>query len=46
MTLRTETSAKFHRPGVEAELDQAGFEVDRWWTDRAGDFGLSLSFVR
>ena len=44
--LRTETSAKFRRPGVEAELAAAGFDLDAWWTDAAGDFALSLSFVR
>ena len=44
--LRTETSAKFRRPGVEAELAAAGFGLDAWWTDAAGDFALSLSFVR
>jgi L-histidine N-alpha-methyltransferase len=42
--LRTEISAKFRRPGVEAELAAAGFELRRWWTDSAGDFALSLSF--
>jgi L-histidine N-alpha-methyltransferase len=44
--LRTETSAKFRRAGVEAELATAGFDLDAWWTDTAGDFALSLSFVR
>jgi L-histidine N-alpha-methyltransferase len=44
--LRTETSAKFRRPGVEAELRNAGFALDAWWTDAAGDFALSLSSVR
>ncbi|MDP8987885.1 MAG: L-histidine N(alpha)-methyltransferase [Actinomycetota bacterium] len=42
--LRTETSAKFRRSGVEAELAAAGLEMARWWTDEAGDFALSLSF--
>jgi L-histidine N-alpha-methyltransferase len=41
--LRTEISAKFTRPRVEAELDAAGFALQRWWTDPAGDFGLSLA---
>jgi L-histidine N-alpha-methyltransferase len=41
--VRTEISAKFRREGVEAELAAAGFEVERWWTDAAGDFALSLS---
>jgi L-histidine Nalpha-methyltransferase len=41
--LRTEISAKFRRDGIRAELAAAGFELGRWWTDRAGRFGLSLS---
>jgi L-histidine N-alpha-methyltransferase len=44
--MRTEISAKFRRPGVEAELAEAGFELTDWWTDAAGDFALSLSVVR
>jgi L-histidine N-alpha-methyltransferase len=44
--LRTEISAKFRRDGVRAELAAAGFELTRWWTDRAGRFGLSLSTPR
>jgi len=43
--VRTEVSAKFRRPGVAAELDAAGFALERWWTDGAGDFALSLSFA-
>jgi len=43
--MRTEISAKFRRAGVEAELAAAGFEPARFWTDRAGDFALSLSLV-
>jgi L-histidine N-alpha-methyltransferase len=42
--LSTEISAKFTPEGVEAELGKAGLELARWWTDVAGDFGLSLSF--
>jgi L-histidine N-alpha-methyltransferase len=41
--LRTEISAKFRRGGVERELAAAGLGLDAWWTDRAGDFALSLS---
>jgi dimethylhistidine N-methyltransferase len=41
--LHTEISAKFRREGIEAELREAGFEPREWWTDEAGDFGLSLS---
>ncbi|MGH9207083.1 MAG: L-histidine N(alpha)-methyltransferase, partial [Acidimicrobiales bacterium] len=43
--MRTEISAKFRRQGVERELDEAGLRLSRWWTDPAGDFALSLSFV-
>ena len=32
--------------GVEQELAAAGFHLAEWWTDPAGDFALSLSFVR
>jgi L-histidine N-alpha-methyltransferase len=41
--LRTEVSAKFRRAGVAAELAAAGLEMAAWWTDPAGQFGLSLS---
>lgn len=41
--IRTEISAKFRRPKVEAELTDAGFTPSCWWTDAAGDFALSLS---
>jgi L-histidine N-alpha-methyltransferase len=41
--LRTEVSAKFRRDGVTAELAAAGFAMQSWWTDAAGQFGLSLS---
>ncbi|MGH3321791.1 MAG: L-histidine N(alpha)-methyltransferase [Streptosporangiaceae bacterium] len=40
--MRTETSAKFRRERVEAELASAGFTPRGWWTDPAGDFALSL----
>ncbi len=43
--LRTEISAKFRRAVVEAELAAAGLRLTEWWTDEAGDFGLSLSVV-
>jgi L-histidine N-alpha-methyltransferase len=39
----TEVSCKFTADGVAAELAAAGLRRTRWWTDRAGDFGLSLS---
>jgi L-histidine N-alpha-methyltransferase len=44
--LRTEISAKFRRPGVEAELGAVGLELAEWWTDSGGDFALSLSVLR
>jgi L-histidine N-alpha-methyltransferase len=39
----TEVSCKFHPDGVKAELAGAGLRRIRWWTDSAGDFGLSLA---
>ncbi len=39
----TEVSCKFRSDGVSAELDAAGLRRTRWWTDSAGDFGLSLA---
>jgi L-histidine N-alpha-methyltransferase len=39
----TEVSCKFRSDGVEAELAVAGLKRTHWWTDTAGDFGLSLS---
>ena len=39
----TEVSCKFRPDGVSAELAGAGLRRIRWWTDSAGDFGLSLA---
>ncbi len=39
----TEVSCKFRPDGVSAELAGAGLRLIRWWTDSAGDFGLSLA---
>jgi len=39
----TEVSCKFRPDAVAAELDAAGLRRTHWWTDRAGDFGLSLA---
>jgi L-histidine Nalpha-methyltransferase len=39
----TEVSCKFRADGVAAELARAGLRLTRWWTDDAGDFGLSLA---
>ncbi|MDV3123989.1 L-histidine N(alpha)-methyltransferase [Mycobacterium sp. 21AC1] len=39
----TEVSCKFRPAGVTAELAKAGLRQTHWWTDAAGDFGLSLA---
>jgi L-histidine N-alpha-methyltransferase len=39
----TEVSCKFRPDGVSAELAEAGLRRVGWWTDTAGDFGLSLA---
>ena len=39
----TEVSCKFRPDRVAAELAAAGLRRTHWWTDPAGDFGLSLS---
>ncbi len=39
----TEVSGKFRADGVALELAAAGLVRTHWWTDRAGDFGLSLA---
>ncbi|MEF9908056.1 L-histidine N(alpha)-methyltransferase [Streptomyces sp. P9-A2] len=44
--LRTEVSAKFRKERVRKELDAAGLELARWWTDEEGRFALSLSMAR
>jgi L-histidine N-alpha-methyltransferase len=41
--MRTEVSAKFRADGARAELAAAGLAMRSWWTDEAGQFGLSLS---
>jgi L-histidine N-alpha-methyltransferase len=41
--IRTEISAKFRMEGVERELASARFSLDSWWTDKNGDFALSLA---
>ena len=41
--VRTEISAKFRPEGVAAELADAGFELEQWWTDEQGRFGVSLA---
>ena len=39
----TEVSCKFRPERVAAELEAVGLHRTQWWTDAAGDFGLSLS---
>jgi L-histidine Nalpha-methyltransferase len=39
----TEVSCKFRADAVADELSRAGLRRTRWWTDGAGDFGLSLA---
>jgi L-histidine N-alpha-methyltransferase len=41
--LHTEVSAKFRRERVRQELATAALSMTHWWTDPAGDFGVSLS---
>jgi L-histidine N-alpha-methyltransferase len=41
--MRTEISAKFRRDRVAAELADAGFRLDEWWTDSTGRYALSLA---
>lgn len=39
----TEVSCKFRPARVDDELGAVGLRRTHWWTDEAGDFGLSLS---
>ncbi|MCV7347714.1 L-histidine N(alpha)-methyltransferase [Mycolicibacterium rhodesiae] len=39
----TEVSCKFRPGAVAKELEAAGLRRTQWWTDPAGDFGLSLA---
>jgi len=39
----TEGSCKFREQGLVEELAAASLKRSHWWTDPAGDFGLSLS---
>jgi L-histidine Nalpha-methyltransferase len=41
--MRSEISTKFTREAIRAELADAGFTLDRWCTDPAGRFALSLA---
>jgi L-histidine N-alpha-methyltransferase len=41
--MRTEISAKFREERVRAELAAGGFDVQAWWTDPGGRFGVCLA---
>jgi L-histidine N-alpha-methyltransferase len=41
--VRTEISAKFTRPRIEADFGAAGLELDRWYTDEHKLYALSLA---
>ena len=41
--LRTEISAKFTRPRLEADFEAAGLALDRWFTDEQQRFAVSLA---
>jgi L-histidine N-alpha-methyltransferase len=41
--MRTEISAKFRASGIAAELSAVGLRAAAFWTDEAGDFGLTLA---
>jgi L-histidine Nalpha-methyltransferase len=43
--MRTEISAKFTRERLEDVYREAGLTPDGWFTDRAGDYALSLASV-
>jgi L-histidine N-alpha-methyltransferase len=44
--MRTEISAKFTRSQIDAELETAGMRTEASWTDRAGDFAVTLAVRR
>lgn len=44
--MRTEVSSKFRMDDFGDELAAAGLDVERWFTDAAGDFAVSLSVRR
>ncbi len=44
--MRTEVSAKFRLERFAAELAAVGLHVEHWFTDSAGDYGVSLSVLR
>jgi len=44
--IKTEISAKFHLDGIGSELEAAGLDVVKQWTDQAGDFAMTLARKR
>jgi len=44
--MRTEISAKFRSDRVARELAAAGMVLERFWTDAAGDFALTLARLK
>jgi L-histidine N-alpha-methyltransferase len=44
--LRTEISAKFTHAHVEADLEAAGLEIDRWFTDDQALFAVTMARPR
>ncbi|HVP60614.1 MAG TPA: L-histidine N(alpha)-methyltransferase [Myxococcaceae bacterium] len=41
--MRTEISAKFTRSQIDRELEASGMRTEARWTDRAGDFAVTLA---
>jgi L-histidine N-alpha-methyltransferase len=41
--MRTEISAKFTQPALEAIYSESNLRLDGWFTDAAGDYALSLA---
>ena len=41
--IRVEISTKFRPEGIRDELAAAGFAIEETWTDRCGDFALTLA---
>ncbi len=42
-SVRTEVSCKYDRPALEAMFALAGFRIETWLTDPAGDFSLVVA---
>lgn len=41
--MRTQISTKFRPAGMRLELAVAGFGLEEWWTDPAGNYALALA---